>query len=68
MEKTVSLIFLGNLCDTCEKSTNITGSYREIEGRKVREKGRVSQLKATNISVCDHVWLCMCVVKYWICF
>lgn len=43
-----------------KKSTNITDSYREIEGRRVREKRRVSQLKATNISVCECVIMCGC--------
>ena len=45
-----------------KKSTNITGSYREREGRMVREKRRMSQLKATHVSACEclHAIMCGC--------
>lgn len=72
MEKKALLFFSGNLCDIWEKKTNITDSYRE-RGVRVRGKSWVSQLKATLISVCVCmpvimcVWLCVCVLKYWIC-
>lgn len=57
MEKKVLLVFLGNLCDICEKKTNITVSYREQvkgwEGKKESFDAEGNPYLCASVS--DHV-------------